>query len=157
MLSATLRNLRFQVGEATLTPISHLHSLGPEHTRGALETRSWGCTGPSRRVTRRERGGRNLTGLPPPVQGSSADPGGTGDRRGLPSLLTQALPVGNGVQNGGPSLACSAPPDTAPPGAPHLGRAHLPLSPAFLPYHRDWFPLVRKNRCLSRSWKQKQR
>ena len=38
MLLASLRNLRFQVGEPMLTPISHLHSLGPEHTRGALET-----------------------------------------------------------------------------------------------------------------------
>lgn len=41
MLLASLRNLWFQVGEATLTPISHLHSLGPEHAHGALETRAF--------------------------------------------------------------------------------------------------------------------
>lgn len=55
VLSATLRNLRFQVGEATLTPTSHLHSLGPEHTRGALETWSQGTQ--SRQAVRPRGGG----------------------------------------------------------------------------------------------------
>lgn len=64
MLSAMLRNLRFQAGEATLTPASHLHSLGPEHTGGALETWNRGCTEPPRHAAQSGRGRWSLTGLP---------------------------------------------------------------------------------------------
>lgn len=65
-------------------------------------------------------------GPSPPVQGSSADPGGTGGQREPPSLLIQALPAGNGVQSGRPSLACSAPRHHSPRApAPREGPAYL--------------------------------